>query len=339
MDRKVRGMILAAGLGTRLRPLTYFRAKAAIPFLNSPFVSYSLELFRKSQIEPVMINLHHLPDTVRSVVGREAADVEFSVEEEILGTAGCLRKVREFFGNRRFAVSNGKTYFEQDLGEVLDHHDRNGAMVTMVLVPYRPEEPYNPVLVDADGNILGFARSRFQNLDRETRTLARPFIYTGVQILEPEVLDWIPPGASDSVNDIYPGLIDRGFPIRSFVSKAYWCECSTPRRYLEKSVEVLRRRHERTSDSAGLPERCEAVVLGEGVDLPADAVVEDSIFWGHTKVGTGSSFRNVIITDGVGQLPDNTHVRNAVITPIRDDQQEFRAVTRVGDRYALWPLD
>ena len=111
MAGTTRGMILAAGLGTRLRPLTYFRAKAAIPFLNRPLISYSLELLRRAEIAEVMVNLHHLEDTVRVAAAGPGMRVTFSFEEEILGTAGCLRKVSDFLKEGTFIVANGKTCF------------------------------------------------------------------------------------------------------------------------------------------------------------------------------------------------------------------------------------
>jgi mannose-1-phosphate guanylyltransferase len=230
-------------------------------------------------------------------------------------------------------VSNGKTYFEQDLKEVIDHHDRSGAIVTMVLVPYRPGDPYNPVFLDSDNNVTGFARNPPKQVD--TSCLGT---YTGVQILEPEVLDWIPPGASDSVNQIYPKLMRKGYAIQGFMSESFWCECSTVERYLCNSLAVLKRRGGENLASTGLPPGCHGAILGDDVLVPSDTVVENSILWNGIKLGRGSSFQGVIITDGVEELPPDTHLQNVVVTPVLEDMRTFQRLPRIGDHYSLWPV-
>lgn len=340
MARKTRGIILAAGLGTRLRPLTYFRAKPAVPFLNRPLISYSLEFLRKSQIDEIVVNLHYLPETVKEAVARlGSAKIRFSLEEEILGTAGCLVKVREFLGQDRFVVSNGKTYFEQDLEEVLELHERSGAMVTMVLVPYTPGDPYQPVYLDFDGNVVGFARNRPQHLEAGFSSCHRLAVYTGVQVLEPDVLDWIPSGTSDSVNEIYPELIRQGYHVKGFVSSSYWCECSTLGGYLTNSLEVLRLGNKENLSSVGLPAGCRGAILGDRVQVQSDTVIRNSVMWGDIRLGRDSSFYNVIITEGVHELPSGTHLRNVVVTPLLEGLTNVPGATKVDGRYMFWPLD
>lgn len=338
MAGTTRGMILAAGLGTRLRPLTYFRAKAAIPFLNRPLISYSLELLRRAEIAEVMVNLHHLPDTVRVAAAGHPMQVSFSFEDEILGTAGCLRKVSDFLGENTFIVSNGKTYFEQNLREALEDHQRSDALVTMLLVPFSAGDPYNPVMLDSEGWVVDFARNREPRSDSGTSNHERLCIYTGVQILEPEVLDWIPEGVSDSVNDIYPALMKRGYPIRGFVSDAYWCECSTPGRYLSKSIEVLNLRQWENSSLSNLPEGCRGAIMGEDVHVPPTTQVENSILWSGVSLGAHSSFRSVIITDGVRELPADTHLSDVIVTPLVEGQAACQPSGTIGDQYAFWSL-
>jgi NDP-sugar pyrophosphorylase family protein len=179
---------------------------------------------------------------------------------------------------------------------------------------------------------VSFARNRAQSLNPRSSIQERLCIYTGVQILEPEVLDWIPPGASDSVNDIYPRLIGRGYPVRGFVSNSYWCECSTPERYLTKSLEVLGLRNKENLSLVELPQGCRGAIVGDNVHVPPDTLVEKSVLWGDIKLGARSSFRGVIITDGVGELPADTHLQDAIVTPIEEGQKEFRTVTTISAR-------
>lgn len=235
-------------------------------------------------------------------------------------------------------LANGKTYFEQDLAEVLEHHERSGAMVTMVLVPYSIGAPYNPVLLDSEGRVVGFARNRPQILDSQTDRGEQFGIYTGVQVLEPEVLDWIPPGVSDSVNDIYPRLMNEGYDISGFMSSAYWAECSTPQRYLQKSLEVLALRNQENLSAIELPRTCRGAILGDGIKVHRDVVIENSVIWGDVNLGANSSFKGVIITDGVGGLPADTHLSDVIVTPFEQGLEEFYKAATIEDRYAVWPI-
>ena len=227
------GMILAAGLGTRLQPLTLFRAKPAIPFLNRPFVSYSLDLLRRTGIKEIIINLHHLPESIIESIGSQddAADsprLKFSREETILGTAGAIGRVRDFFSRDPFIVCNGKIYFEEDLSAALRFHQDSGATATLVLVPCRPSDPYPPVFLDEEQNVIRFGSAQERN------TPGEGYVFTGVHILSRDVLPFIPEGSSDTVKDLYPALMREGHRLRGFVSRAFWCECSSPALYLKK---------------------------------------------------------------------------------------------------------
>jgi NDP-sugar pyrophosphorylase family protein len=341
-------MILAAGLGRRLRPLTYFRAKAAVPFLNKPLLSYSLELFRRVEIESVMINLHHLPESVRTAVGEVPEKIQFSMEVEILGTAGCLRKVGNFLSRGTSVIVNGKIYFEADLNAALAFHKSSGSLVTMVLVPYQQGAPHAPVVMDSGYRIVEFTRvSRVGGTGSHTESDAgcpgveargSYYVFTGVQIIEPRLLDFIPPGASDTVNDIYPQLIKKGYPIHGFVSEAFWCECSTPARYLASSLEVLARKALRRQCPDTLPATCDRIVCGESVHVPSSTNLKDCVLWNNIELGPHSSFSNVIITDSVRDLPKNLHLRNAILTPFREELKELSGSAEIGKDYAVWPM-
>jgi mannose-1-phosphate guanylyltransferase/mannose-1-phosphate guanylyltransferase/phosphomannomutase len=284
-----------------------------------------------------MVNLHHLPQTVKRVLQGEDLDLRFSYEEEILGTAGCFRKVRDFLGDSTFVVSNGKIYFEGDLGRIIDQHQATKALVSMVLVPFDASEPYNPVYMTPDGRIVGFARG-FGEGSLGAYPEYELYTYTGVQVIEPEVLQWIPPGVSDSVNDIYPRLMELEGSLHGVVSDHYWCEASTPARYLQKSLEVLNRQGWDSLCAPEIQDQCKGAVIGEGVTVPKTTTIENSILWGGTELGNDSSFYNVIITDGVSRLPGGTHLRDVVVTPVQDSPEESDAALGVVGSYTLWPL-
>ena len=332
----MKGMILAAGLGTRLHPLTDFRAKAAVPFLNRPLIHYAWELLAGAGLQEIMINSHHLPHSIEDAVqdmstaGQETPPILFSHETEILGTAGAIGKVRDFLAGDTFVVCSGKIYFEQELDQAIGFHQETESLVTLVLVPYSDEYSYNPVLLDEQNNITGFGPIK------NGTPLDKPHVFTGVHILDPKIFDFIPEGPSDTVQDIYPRLIEEGYRVQGFVSRAYWCECSTPPRYLMRSLEVLQKRGLDNLIEGEASPLCQGVVAPRSVQIDGSSVVKDSVLWDDVKVGPNSSLSGVIVTDGVTLGPE-THLENAIVTPLPEKTAPLQATQRVGDSL-IWPL-
>ncbi len=343
MGLELRGMLLAAGLGTRLRPLTYFLPKTAVPLLNRPLALYSLDLFRTAGIKEMAVNLHHMPDSVKQALADEPESILYSYENPILGTAGGIGKIRDFFKGSTFIVTNGKIYCEEDLSRVVEHHRRSGSAVTLVLVPVSPRSKYNPVLLNNRNDIVGFARSPgYSNPDSkpgsDSGSEIRPYIFTGIHVLEEEVLDFIPDGPCDTVMDVYPKLMEEGYPVRGFVSSAFWREFSTPVRYLRNSIEILARKGLTECSLSELPAKCRRVVAGENVSVAEDAELENAILWNGVSIGSGCSLRNVIVVSGV-RLPKNTSVVDAIVTSLQAGSQDQvnESAQIVGDN-VIWPL-
>lgn len=325
----MKGVILAAGMGTRLRPLTLCRAKPAIPFLNRPLIQYSRELLQKAGIREIIVNTHHLPDSVHLAIGEESGvgeeqeipQITFSHEDEILGTAGAIGKVREALADDSFVVCNGKIYFEEDLTRAIRFHLESQALITLVLVEFSKGDEFSPVLLDRENRILGFGTAGPQAGPHKN------YVFTGVHIVDPRALDFFADKPSDTVNDVYPRLIEKGLPVRGFVSDAYWCECSTPRRYLAKSMEVLKRRSRENMTVTKINGHCHRVVAGQSVVVEKETSLEQTVLWNHIRVGRNSYLRDVIVADGV-ELPPETRLRNAIVTP----QPEHLGNTTPGSR-------
>ncbi len=332
----MKGMILAAGLGTRLLPLTKFRAKAAVPFQNRPLIHYVWELLAGAGLQEIMINSHHLPHSIEDAVqdmstgGQETPPILFSHETEMLGTAGAIGKVRDFLAGDTFVVCSGKIYFEQELDQAIGFHQETESLVTLVLVPYSDEYSYNPVLLDEHNNITGFGPIT------NGTPLDQHHVFTGVHILDPKIFDFIPEGPSDTVQDIYPRLIEEGYRVQGFVSRAYWCECSTPPCYLMRSLEVLQKRGLDNLIEGEASPLCQGVVAPRSVQIDGSSVVKNSVLWDDVKVGPNSSLSGVIVTDGVTLGPE-THLENAIVTPLPEKTAPLQATQRVGDSL-IWPL-
>jgi len=331
-----KGFILAAGLGTRMQPLTHLRAKPAIPFLNRPFVLHALDLLSTAGIREIAVNLHHLPDTVREALGDRARGIRFSQEAEILGTAGGLGALRDFFRGSTTVIINAKIYFEQDLRPVLEFHQSRKALATMVVVPRSGNEDFKPVFVDERARITGFARG-FSLPDTESspRTL---YVFTGIQVMEPEVIEQIPEGFSDSVADVYPQLL-RGGRVMAYISRRYWCECSTPERYLSKSMELLHRRKIRNLSESKISDGCLGAVIGSEVAIPTGAQIRNSIIWDRVRIGSNCRILNSIIVGEGIRLPDGSRIDDSIVTPTIENVQRVEQIHNLEEHgLMIWPL-
>ncbi|MEE2821386.1 MAG: sugar phosphate nucleotidyltransferase [Acidobacteriota bacterium] len=325
------GMILAAGRGTRLYPLTAFRAKPAVPFLNRPLIQYSLDLLFQAGLTEIVINSHYLPRSISEALEFDdyatTYEISFSHEKKILGTGGAISNVRDFLGGDTFVVCNGKIYFEQNLEPIIHLHQEQDNLVTLVLVPHSGKDSYASVWVDGQNNITGF----------RSECAGKPFVFTGVHVLNPKILDLIPEGPSETVNDLYPRLIQEGYRVQAFVSDAYWCECSTPKNYLFKSLEVLKKRNLTNLVSRDVRFAGKNLIASPSTHIDPNCFLESSILWDNATVGHGSTLNQVIVTQGVNLQP-HTHLKNAIVTPCSDDiHHESISARTVGD-YRIFPL-
>lgn len=293
-------MILAAGFGTRLWPLTIGRTKPALPFLNRPLISYTIEYLRRYGFTRLIINLHHEPASVREQIGdgREyGVEITYSLEEpEILGTSGALDAVRDRLSGGTFAVINGKIITDLDLEAALATHRRQRALATLVLKPNQRREHFREVLVDGTGGVTGFG----QFPDPAALEGRSPLMFTGIHLMEPEIFDFIPRGvSSDSVRDVYPPAIAAGRMIAAHVGEGSWYELSTLERYLTISLEFL----ERTGSDW---------IADEGCRIDATATIERSVLWKRVEVGAGAQLRECIVGDDV-RIPAGVNFSRVVI--------------------------
>jgi NDP-sugar pyrophosphorylase family protein len=299
----MKAMILAAGFGTRLWPLTIGRTKPAIPFLNRPLIAFTIDYLKQFGCDEIIINLHHEPESVRAQIGNGSqfgVRIHYAVEEpEILGTAGALDNVREQLEDDTFFVVNGKIITDIDLAAALRTHRAKQALATLVLRPNPKRERFSEVLVTADGRVEKFAGFP-QTADRRPQT-SDPLMFTGIHILDPQIFEFIPRGVfSDSVRDVYPPAMAAGKVIAAHVAEqGSWYELSTLERYWAISQEFLRR------------EQCD-VVMDEGCVIDPTAQITGSILWQRVRVESGARLTDCVIGDDV-VIPTEAEFQRAVI--------------------------
>jgi len=301
----MKAMILAAGFGTRLFPLTIDRTKPAIPFLGKPLVGYVAEYVGKYGFRDIVVNLHHQPDSVIKALGngeRFGVHIEYTREEpRILGTAGALDRAREFLQDETFMVVNGKIIADIDLGAAVETHRQSGAVATMVLKPNVRREKFTVVETD-NGCVTGFGDYAQPLTEGEIRDAEHepvaPMMFTGIHILEPRVFEYIPRGVySDIVPTFYNPALSKGEMIAAHVTEGEWFELSTIQRYLDISLAMM---NGKTSH------------IGTGGSIAESARIRDSIVWDAVTIGENASLYRTIIADGV-VIGEGEHFENAAV--------------------------
>ncbi len=229
-DKKIdRAMILAAGLGTRLRPLTLHTPKPLLPLDGTLLIDHQLRYLARSGMKSVAINLHHLGDRIRNHVDngyRYGLEVNYSDEPEILGTGGGIKKAARFFGRKPFVVLNADALIAADIQALIRTHHESGAQVTMAVKRIEGDEGYTPLDVSEENSVRGFGCGKF--------------FYTGLQILGPEIFDTLPPSGTQAclIEDGYKRLMERRGRIGAFVYEGYFNDMGTPERYEQAKVDV-----------------------------------------------------------------------------------------------------
>lgn len=303
----MKAMILAAGFGTRLFPLTIDRTKPAIPFLGKPLVGYVAEYVAKFGFDDIVVNLHHQPDSVINALGDGSefgVRITYTLEEpNILGTAGALDNARRLLEGDTFLIVNGKIITDIDIADALETHRRTGAIATMVLKPNVKREKFTTVETD-DGLVTGFGDLAHPLTEEEIRDteheIVTPLMFTGIHILEPRVFDYIPRGVySDIVPTFYNPALAKGEKIAAHVTDANWFELSTIPRYLDITLAMLDGK-----------ENC----IGERCQIAASAQVRDSVLWDDVTVSEDVNLYRTILADDV-TIEAGSHYENAAIVP------------------------
>ena len=314
----MQAVILAGGLGTRLRPLTLNRPKPITPLCTVPFLRYQLALLRAHGVHDAILSVSHLPDAIRAVMGdgaSEGARLRYVVEREPLGTAGGFRNAAELVEGR-VVVLNGDVLTDLDLSAMVRFHEARGARATICLTRVEDPTVYGVVECETDGRVKRFLEK--PSPDEVTTDT----INAGTYIIEAELLGLIPPGTVYSMErQFFPDLLARGVPFYGWVSDAYWIDIGTAQKYRQANRDLVSgqvrlpvnppgtagpagwvgdRAHVAEStklippvvigEGCRIGERAHVgpyTVLGAGTSVGADAVVVEAICWEDVSIGEG----------------------------------------------------
>jgi NDP-sugar pyrophosphorylase family protein len=311
----LRALVLAAGLGTRLQPLTRARAKAAAPVDGEPLARRAIRWLVGHGVRDLVVNLHHKPESIAAAVGDGGdlgARVRYSWESPVLGSAGGPRHAlpllldgppspQSGFGETgTFLIVNGDTLTDVDVPRMLEHHRRSGALVTMALIPNPRPDKYGGVLLDAEDAVTGFTRRG---------NMQSAFHFIGPQVVEADAFlpldDGVP---AETVLGIYPALMsNRPGSVRGFVSDAAFQDIGTPADLLQTSLDL--------AAADGRPDRPR---WGRNPRVAATARVTRSVLWDDVTVGAGASLTECVVADGV-RIPANAVFARCAIVQTRGE--------------------
>jgi len=336
----MKAIILAGGLGTRLRPLTYNTPKSLVPVLNRPFLEYVLCRLKKHGVDEVILALSHLALPVEACFGdgsRLGLKISYVLEKSLLGTAGAVKNAAKLVSGS-FFVLNGDIFSDLDFSAMLASHRKNKARATISLTPV--DNPTHYGLIETD------------RCSRVTRFLEKPrpeevttnMINAGTYVLEPGVLDAIPPSQEHSFErQLFPAMLAGGDAVYAFPSSGYWIDIGNPEKYSQLNFDLLSGKGGQYGFNHGdeiiigsgchihptarlkgpllLGDNCTIgkrvvitgpSVIGQECRIEDGAVVSDSVIWQKVTIGNGCRFISSIAAAGC-QLQAGSEANRAVL--------------------------
>jgi mannose-1-phosphate guanylyltransferase len=291
-------LILTAGHGTRLRPLSNVRAKPAIPVAGEPMVRRIIRWLVSCGVTDLVLNLHHRPETLTAIVGDGGdlgAHVRYSWEQPVvLGSAGGPRLALPLLDAETFLIINGDTLTDVDVGAIARAHAASGALVTLALVPNREFERYGGVRLDDADRVIGFVR--------RGPAAAGSYHYIGVQVVNGSVFAPLDPSVpKQSIGGVYDALITSApGAVRGFRCDAEFWDIGTIADYWRTSAATMQK------------EALTGSTVGKRARIDPSAQIIDSILWDDVEVGPDAMIEQCIVTDGVS-IPARARYQETVL--------------------------
>jgi mannose-1-phosphate guanylyltransferase len=306
--RPTQALVLAGGVGSRLRPLTYTTPKPVLPLAGRPFLSFMLDWLGRHGVEEVILSCGFLSRGVRHVLGDiyDGMRVRYMVEEEPLGTAGPVRlALDEGLLEERLLVLNGDVLTDMDLTAELAEHERTGALATLALVAVDDTSSYGVVPTDAQGRVEAF-------LEKSDGEVPTNRVNAGAYVIERALAETIPADRAVSFeHEVFPDLVGDG--LYGWHADAYWVDIGTPDRYLEATWDLLSGRLESV-----LPPRDETgSLISQGCVLGGAHVGPQAVLGSHCSVGTDALIERSVLHDRVLVGPDASVVESVLAERVR----------------------
>jgi mannose-1-phosphate guanylyltransferase/mannose-1-phosphate guanylyltransferase/phosphomannomutase len=301
-------MVLAAGLGTRLRPLTYEITKPMVPVLDRPVMEHILDLLARHSIDEVIANLHYFPDSIREYFGER---LEYRYEEELLGTAGGVRACADFFGDEPFLVISGDALTDIDLTALAARHRESGGIATLAVKQVADTREYGVVLHDREGRITGF-----QEKPAPQEALS-DLGNCGIYLFSPQIFEYFPQRAFvDWAQDVFPVLLEHDVAFHIHEVREYWNDVGSLAELRQGTFDALRGElHLDIDGEEVLP----GVIVAGGSSLPPDSEVEGPVWIGRdVRLGAGVRLTGPVAIGDGASVGAGAQLRESIVFPGTD---------------------
>ena len=301
----MKAMVLAAGLGTRLRPLTFELPKPMVPVLDRPVMAHIVDLLDRHGYDDVVANLHYFPDTIRDYFGDR---LSYREEPELLGTAGGVRNCADFLDGGPFLIISGDALTDIDLGAFVARHKQAGGIGTLAVKGVEDTREFGVVLHDADGRITGFQEKP------EPAEALSDLGNCGIYLFEPEIFDYFPRRPFvDWANDVFPALLEHDVPFHIHAIDEYWNDVGSLAELKQGTFDAMQ--GELRVELRG-EEVAEGVRICEGTELTDATLIEPPVWIGRgVRIGAGVRLQGPLVIGDGAVVGDGAALKDAVVLP------------------------
>ncbi len=298
-------MVLAAGLGTRLRPLTNEITKPMVPVLDRPVMAHILDLLDGHGFEQVIANLHYFPDSIKQYFGER---LTYRFEPELLGTAGGVRACADFFADEAFLVISGDALTDIDLSAFVARHREAGGVATLAVKKVSDTREYGVVLHDRDGRITGFQEK--PSPEEALSDLGN----CGIYIFEPTIFDYFPERPFvDWAQDVFPTLLENDIPFHIHEVREYWNDVGSLSELRQGTFDALR--GELRLQVEGREVAPGVIVAGETI-VPQSAEIDGSVWIGHdVEIGENVRLTGPLVLGDGARVGEGAQLRDCIVLP------------------------
>ncbi|NLZ93563.1 MAG: NTP transferase domain-containing protein, partial [Firmicutes bacterium] len=293
----MKAIIMAGGEGSRLRPLTCDRPKPMVPLINRPMMEHIVALLKRHNLTEIGVTLQYLPEQIKNYFadGREfGVKMRYYIEDFPLGTAGSVKNAAAFL-DETFLVISGDALTDFDLQKAIDFHRQKGGLATLVLTSVDNPLEYGVVITDTDHKITQFLeKPSWGEVFSDT-------VNTGIYILEPEVLKFIPDNSKfDFSQDLFPLLMAKGYPLFGYVADGYWCDIGNLQQYHQAHIDILQGK---------VKIDLQAQEIAPGIFVEENAVIaEDAQITGPVLIGRGAHIKGKARVEDYSVIGPQTQV-------------------------------
>ena len=310
----MKAVVMAGGVGSRLRPLTIERPKPMVPIVNKPVLGHILDLLKRYEFTEVVITVQYLANLIQDYFGDGSSlgmEIHYSVEETPLGTAGSVKSAQDLMDDT-FLVISGDALTNFDLGKLLEFHRSKNTLATLALYTLPNPVEYGVININTDGKIV-----RFQEKPSRGSVMS-DHVNTGIYVLEPEILNYFDANTPfDFAKDLFPMIHEQGESLYGFNIDGYWCDVGNIAEYMRATADALSGKIEGMSLGRYLGN---GIWVGEDVEIAPDARLEGPIYLGNAvQIKSGAIvrgptvIRDYTVIDNEAQIDRSILWRNCYI--------------------------